>query len=74
MDTRESDMLRALRAIVQVLDGSQPIDPTGALFVAQSAIKKATEGMTDAPVDQASDLRDILKRGGMGAFLDKNST
>lgn len=36
-------LFRALCAIVQILDGSQPKDPAGALFVAQNAIKVATQ-------------------------------
>ncbi len=41
------EMYEALKAIVKVMDGSQPIDYPGALMVAQYAIKKA-EGKAEA--------------------------
>jgi len=37
-------LLAALRAIVKIMDGSQPKDYPGALMVAQAAIRKAEEG------------------------------
>ena len=37
-----AELLEALQALVQVLDGSQPKDPVGALCVAQYAIRKAS--------------------------------
>ncbi len=38
------ELMRALKAIVKLLDGSQPIDYLGALMIAQSAIAKAIAG------------------------------
>ena len=38
------ELLAALRAIVVVMDGSQPKDYTGALMVARAAIRRAEEG------------------------------
>jgi len=38
----EQDLVKALKGIVKVLDGSQPIDDKGALFIAQYALKELT--------------------------------
>lgn len=45
--TQEPLEIQALTTICKLLDGSQPKDPLGALFVAQSALRQSQEQQTE---------------------------